>query len=53
MSDNQKLTPKEIEAIRALEDFDLVMLVSEIHDHGWPEARTTLRMMPKAKEILS
>jgi hypothetical protein len=46
MSINQRVTPKEIAKIRKLEDFDLIMLISEIHDHGWPMARATLCLMP-------
>jgi hypothetical protein len=46
MSSNQKVTAKELAKIRALADFDLTMLISEIHDHGWPVARKTLTMMP-------
>lgn len=44
---NQELAPEELRKIRALEDFDLTMLVSEIHDHGWPVARRTLALMPE------
>ena len=46
MSANQALTAAEITKIRRLTDFDLTMLISEIHDHGWPVARRTLAMMP-------
>ena len=46
MSDNQKITKEEATAIRQLEDFDLVMLISEVNDNGWDRARETLRMMP-------
>lgn len=49
---NQEVTKKELRAIRALDDFDIVMLISEIHDHGWPRGRKLLAMMPKAREIL-
>ena len=52
MDSNQDVTKKELEAIRALSDFDLIMLISEIHDHGWDTGRSTLRLQPKAKEIL-
>jgi len=45
---NQEVTPEELRKIRSLDDFDLIMLVSEIHDHGWPMARKTLAMMPDA-----
>ena len=43
---NQPVALVEIEKIRTLDDFDLAMLVSEIHDHGWPIARKTLALMP-------
>jgi hypothetical protein len=36
MSDaNISITKQELERIRALGDFDLEMLLSEIHDFGW------------------
>lgn len=43
---NQQILDGELSKIRALDDFDLVMLISEVHDHGWTSARRTLRMMP-------
>ena len=46
MNDNQEVSTEELAKIRKLEDFDLIMLISEIHDHGWEVARETLRMMP-------
>jgi hypothetical protein len=46
--DNQKLTHEQCEFIRSLEDFDLTMIVSEIHDHGWPIASKTLEFMKEA-----
>ena len=52
MNGNQTVTKQEAEAIRALDDFDLIMLISEIHDHGWPFARHTLAIIPKAKDTL-
>ena len=42
---NQKISDTELSAIRSLGNFDLTMLLSEIHDHGWPEAKTTLYIM--------
>jgi len=53
MGTNQEVTPQEIKAIRAITDFDIVMLISEIHEFGWPDARELLRMMPVATDILS
>jgi hypothetical protein len=35
-----------MQKIRSLDGFDLIMLISEIHDFGWPHARGTLAMMP-------
>lgn len=43
---NQQIDACECEKIRGLDDFDLEMLVSDIHDHGWPLARITLALMP-------
>ena len=45
MSDNQVATAEELAAVRALDDFDLLMVLSEIHDHGGPFAR---RLLPLA-----
>jgi hypothetical protein len=50
MSVNQKISAEQCAKIRRLADFDLEMLVSEIHDHGWPFAQGTLAMMPVADE---
>jgi hypothetical protein len=44
--DNQKVNESELKKIRCLDDFDLVMLISEIHDNGWDIARITLKVMP-------
>lgn len=44
---NQEATKAELAKIRRLKDFDLVMLISEIHDNGWKVARETLAMMPE------
>ncbi|MHC4181513.1 MAG: hypothetical protein ACYSWU_28795 [Planctomycetota bacterium] len=53
MMPNQDVSTKELEAIRSLEDFDLIMLLSETHDHGWPWGRALLRLMPTVKERFS
>ncbi len=45
---NQSITVEEGRKIRALGDFDLVMLISEIHDHSWPDARKILNLMAAA-----
>lgn len=49
MSGNISITESEIAAIKALEPFDLTMLLSEIHDHGWPAARELLPMILEAQ----
>jgi hypothetical protein len=49
MSANQKVTKEQLEKIRNLDDFDLVMLISEINDNGWKIAARTLEMMPEGK----
>lgn len=46
---NQRVKNEELIKIRHLDDFDLIMLISEIHDHGWTVARRTLAMMPEGK----
>lgn len=43
---NQDISPEQLAKIRRLSDFDLIMLLSEIHDHGWEVASQTLEMMP-------
>lgn len=43
--DNIDITKDEMTQIRHLGDFDLKMLLSEIHDHGWPMAQKLLPMM--------
>ncbi len=48
MSVNQNVSKSDLKKIRNLEDFDLIMLISEIHDHGWSVARCTLCQMPPA-----
>jgi hypothetical protein len=53
MSDTQEVTELECKAIRQLEDFDLTMFVSEIHDHGWALGRCLLRIIPKTKNLFS
>jgi len=50
MNDNQPITADELAQIRTLDDWDLTMLLSEIHDHGWPMARQLLPMIIKAME---
>lgn len=38
----QKVTAEDCARIQSLGRFDMEMLVSEIHDHGWPHARLLL-----------
>lgn len=45
---NQEITQEELTQIRAMTDFDLTMLISEIHDHGWTEARALIPMITEA-----
>jgi hypothetical protein len=49
VSTNQAVTAEQLAKIRRLDDFDLIMLISEIHDHGWKVAQRTLDMMPEGK----
>jgi hypothetical protein len=50
MNENQEITADELKFIRSLSDFDLTMFLSEIHDHGWPEARKLLAMIHEATQ---
>lgn len=43
---NRKVTKEQLDRIRSLDDFDLIMLISELHDFGWNVAARTLEMMP-------
>jgi len=45
LGDNQRISKSELDLIRRCCDFDLTMLISEIHDHGWPVARTLLPLI--------
>ena len=49
LGENQKIKKKDLEFIRSLEDFDLIMLLPEIHDHGWPAAE---KLIPYIKESI-
>ena len=49
---NQRVSTAELAKIRKLGDFDLLMLISEIHDHGWETARQTLALMPPTDFVL-
>ena len=45
---NQKISSQDLGFIRSLPDFDLVMFISDVHDHGWPMAKKTLELMRQA-----
>lgn len=45
MNENLKIKKDDLQFIRSLKDFDLTMLLSEIHDHGWESAETILTQM--------
>jgi hypothetical protein len=47
---NIKITKAELRFIRTLQDFDLTMFLSEVHDHGWPVARKLLPMIKECTE---
>jgi hypothetical protein len=49
MSDNIDMTQDEYDFIISLEMFDLVMLLSEIHDRGWESARKLIPLMRDAR----
>ena len=53
MGDNQEISTGELKAIRELDDFDLTMILSEIHDHGWPVAKVTLALALQVNERVS
>ena len=42
MSDNIGLTKEEMSLIRNMPDFDLIMFISEMHDHGAVEGISLL-----------
>jgi hypothetical protein len=47
---DEDIADSELRIIRTLSDFDLRMLISEIHDHGWQQARKLLPMMVKTQD---
>lgn len=48
---NIRISPKQIEFIRSLPDFDLKMMLSEINDHGWEVAKRMIPDMMNAPHI--
>jgi hypothetical protein len=53
MNENQRITKEQLDKIRRLADFDLIMLISEVHDHGWPVAARTLELMPEGTDPMA
>lgn len=51
MSENLDISTEDLSFIRSLADFDLIMLISEVHDHGWEMAEKTLGMMKEAAKV--
>jgi hypothetical protein len=45
---NIKITAEELRQLRELPDFDLTMILSDIHDNGWLVARKTLAAAVRA-----
>jgi hypothetical protein len=48
---NIHILSSEISFIKKLPDYDFRMLLSEIHDHGWPMGRKLLPLMKDAPHI--
>jgi hypothetical protein len=48
---NQRITEEEMRAVRTMSDFDLRMLISEIHDHGWPIARKLIPLILESERL--
>jgi hypothetical protein len=45
---NQPVVKQELDAIRALDDVELIQLITTIHDKGWPTARELLPAKARA-----
>ena len=50
LGDNIKADNSTLTFIRSLEDFDLIMLLSEINDHGWAKAQEIIPNMQRSIE---
>ncbi len=50
LGDNIKVDNSTLTFIRSLEDFDLIMLLSEINDHGWAKAQEIIPNMQRSIE---
>lgn len=49
--ENIDVTKQELAALRALPDFDLTMVLSEIHEHGWPHGRRLIEAATEAVAV--
>jgi len=47
MDYNVEITPEELAIIRRMEDFDIIMLISEVNDHGWETAQKLIPLIDK------
>jgi hypothetical protein len=47
MEDNLVIDESVLDFIRGLKDFDLVMLLSEVDEHGWDKARALIPYIRK------
>lgn len=50
MSKNIKIDADTLSFIRKLDDFDLVMLLSEVNEHGWDKAKELIPFIREAVE---
>lgn len=50
MSKNIKIDADTLSFIRKLDDFDLVMLLSEVNEHGWDKAKELISLMRQGVE---
>lgn len=41
----QNVSEREMAKIRQLSNYELAVLISEIHDHGWPAAQKMLPVL--------
>lgn len=48
--ENLEVDSETLGLIRRLSDFDLSMLLSEVHDHGWYVAKKLIPMMVAADD---
>lgn len=50
MKIERQITDEELLAVRTMSDFDLRMLISEIHDHGWEQGRAIIKLILDAAD---